>query len=226
VQRCRDELEVAETLGRDRVPDGPGSEGDEAILVVECADDDGFLTERLLERLSVARLHRVSTGRPVPPLYVCCRGPERARRVRNFVVDEIIDATWVESSYFEVFSVVYFHVMPAHEAVADWPAALRLRVAHRIASRLCHLEVLHPDDLWTNEAGAVRRGAGPAMSGLDAVRADRDASPPRGPLVGVVRFSVEDDPDTGEPLLHVEVEVPPTDRRLGATDLLVGVPCL
>jgi arsenical pump membrane protein len=232
VHRCRDELEVAETLGQDR----PGSELgsgddeidealDEAILVVECDDGDGFLTERLLERLSVARLHRMTTGRPVPPLYVCCRGPERARRARNFVVDEIIDATWVESSYFEVFSVVYFHVIPAHEAAADWPSALRMRVAHRIASRLCHLEVLHPDDLWTTEAGAVRRGAGPAISGLEAVRADRAASPARGPLVGVVRFSIEDG-DDGEPLVLVEVEVPPTDRRLGATDLLVGVPCL
>jgi arsenical pump membrane protein len=219
VRRCQDELELTEILGR-------AQQGDQAILVIECSDAEGFATENLLERLSVDRLHRVANGQLVPPLYVCCRGPERARRVRNFVVDEIIDATWVESSYFEVFSTVYFHVMPGHESVAEWPAARRLAVAHRIASRLCHLEVLHPDDLWTDEAGAVRRGA-VAMSGLEAVRADRHASPPRGPLVGIVRFAVDEpDGEDGDAVVRVEVEVPPTDRRIGPTDLLVGVPCL
>jgi hypothetical protein len=83
--------------------------------------------------------------------------------------------------------------------------------------------VINPDDLWTDEAGAVRRGA-VAISGLEAVWADRDAAPPRGPLVGVVRFDVD---ETGAaPIVRVEVEVPPTDRRIGPGDPLVGVPCL
>lgn len=135
IARCDNEREAAEVL---MAPDGSGGL---AILLVDGAGDRGLETERLLERLSIARLHEMDSGRAVPRLLAACRGPERARRIGNFVVDKVVDTTWVESSYFAVFASVYFEVLLGDPDLADWDASRQLAIAHRVASRLCHLAV-------------------------------------------------------------------------------------
>jgi hypothetical protein len=216
VERCGSELEAGELLAE---RDG----GDDAVLVVENLPDRSFASERLLERLSIARLHEVDAGRPVRPLYVCCRGADRAQRLTHFVVDKVIDATWAESSYFTVFSTVYFDVLHQHEDLAEWLPERQVAVAHRIASSLCHLEIVSPSDVWF-EVGTGRQSAA-SMTGAMVVSADRSTPVARGPLVGVVHFAVEHDP-AGDPVVAVDVEVPPADERIRSDDLLVGLPCL
>ncbi len=217
VVRCDNERAAAEILAERRP-------GDEAALVTEGSHDRAFDVERLLEQLSVARLDQAASGHPVPALYVCCRGPERAQQLRTFVVDEVIDSTCVESSYFAVFSNVYFEVMSGDREVADWPADRQLAVAHRVASRLCHLDIWRPGDVSLDHAGPGLKRA-PAMTGAAAVQADRAAVATRGPLIGVARFGVEPD-DDGEPVVTVDVDIPAKDKPIGPNDLLVGLPYL
>jgi hypothetical protein len=97
----------------------------------------------------------MDAGHPVPRLLVACRGAERARRVGNFVVDKVVDMTWVESSYFAVFGSVYFDVLLADEDLANWDATRQLAVAHRIASRLCHLDVARAGSLGGEPVGTL-----------------------------------------------------------------------
>jgi hypothetical protein len=221
VRRCGSEVAAVEILltGEER--------DDEAILLVESFAEGAFDTEKLLQRLSVERLHQArSDAEKVAPLYVCCRGPDRSRRIRNYVVDEIIDATWVEASYFAVFTNLYLDAMIGEEAIANWPLKQRLEVADRVAQQLCHLELVRPGDLWADEPGAVDKTV-LGMSGAEAVREDRAAGPARGPLVGVIRFDVEpESADSDEPIVAVRVDVPPGDERIEPDDLLVCLPCL
>jgi hypothetical protein len=192
VWRCRDEMEAIQVL--DASEEGP----DEAVLAVEGLGGQWFDVEHLLGQLSVERLHRAGGDRPAPPLYVCHRGGVQARRMRSFVVDELIDATWVEASYFTVFGTVYRTVMSSYESLANWPRPRRLAVAHRIASRLCAFEVHHA----------------------------RHAPLHRSPLVGTVRFSVEEDADAR---LVVDIDEPPAAADLAALDpeaLLVRLHCV
>lgn len=163
VQRCDNERIAAEALAA-----SAGSAA-LAILVVDGAGDRGLDIERLLERLSIARLHEIDAGRPVPRLLVACRGAERARRVGNFVVDKVVDTTWVESSYFAVFGSLYFDVLLADEDVADWDAVRQLGVAHRIASLLCHLDVATSDSLASEPLGTVEFGVERADDGARPV---------------------------------------------------------
>jgi len=149
VTRCDNEISAADLLDPSADPD------DAAILVLEGADEIGLDSERLLERLSIARLHHVDAGRPVPELYVGCRGADRAWRVGNFVVDKVVDTTWVEASYFTLFSSVYFDVLLADEELANWSPVRQLAVAHRVASRLCHLDVAPAGGLRTEAAGSI-----------------------------------------------------------------------
>jgi Na+/H+ antiporter NhaD/arsenite permease-like protein len=219
VRKCPSEVAAVEILLTSEARD------DEAILVVESFAEGAFDTEKLLQRLSVERLHQARTDwAKVAPLYVCCRGPDRSRRIRNYVVDEITDATWVEASYFAVFTNLYLDAMIGEEAIANWPQRQRLEVADRIAQELCHLELVRPGDLWADEPGAVDKTV-VGMSGAEAVREDRAAGPARGPLVGVIRFDVEWD-GAGRPVVAARVDVPPGDERIEPDDLLVCLPCL
>jgi len=221
VRKCASEVAAVEILLTSEARD------DEAILLVESFAEGAFDTEKLLQRLSVERLHQArSDPEKVAPLYVCCRGPDRSRRIRNYVVDEIIDATWVEASYFAVFTNLYLDAMIGEEAIANWPQKQRLDVADRIAQQLCHLELVRPADLWADEPGAVDKSV-LGMSGAEAVREDRAAGPARGPLVGVIRFDVEAESDDADvPVVAVRVDVPPGDERIEPDDLLVCLPCL
>jgi Na+/H+ antiporter NhaD/arsenite permease-like protein len=221
VRKCASEVAAVEVLLTSEARD------DEAILLVESFAEGAFDTEKLLQRLSVERLHQArSDAEKVAPLYVCCRGPHRSRRIRNYVVDEIIDATWVEASYFAVFTNLYLDAMIGEEAIANWPQKQRLDVADRVAHQLCHLELVRPSDLWADEPGAVDKTV-LGMSGAEAVREDRAAGPARGPLVGVVRFDVElEAGDADVPVVAVRVDVPPGDERIEPDDLLVCLPCL
>jgi arsenical pump membrane protein len=217
--RCGNERDATEVLMRRR-------RRDEAIVVIDDVADRTFDTDELLQRLSVARLNEADAGHPVPPLYICCRGPARAQRVANFVVDEVIDATWVESSYCAVFATVYFDVVYGDQDLADWSIGRRVAVAHDIASRLCHLDVQRPSDLWFEEPGTGMQSAA-TMTGAAVVRADRAApsSATHGPLIGVAHLGVDRDP-SGEPIVTVDIEVPASDEPLSRGDLLLGLPYL
>ena len=150
VARCDNERDAADLLSPAASPD------EEAILLLEGSGEVGLDSERLLERLSIARLHHGDADNPVPALYVGCRGADRAWRIGNFVVDKVVDTTWVESSYFSVFSAVYFDVLLADEELANWLPVRQLAVAHRVASRLCHLDVAAVGGLRSEAQGSVR----------------------------------------------------------------------
>jgi len=150
VKRCSSEREVAEELAAGDDPEG------EAILVLDGAGEEGFDCERMLERLSLSRLHALDAGRPVPYLLVGCRGAEAARRIANFVVDKVIDTTWVEASYFTAFSRVYFDVVLDDEELANWSSLRQLAVANRSASQLCHLDVGTRGTLRSTPLGTLR----------------------------------------------------------------------
>jgi hypothetical protein len=150
VTRCGGEVEAADLLAEAADPD------DVAVLVLDGVDEAGLDSERLLERLSIARLHEIDAGREVPFLFVGCRGADRAWRLGNFMVDKVVDTTWVESSYFAVFSAVYFDVVLADEELANWPTARQLAVAHRVASQLCHLDVARQGELRSEVAGTAQ----------------------------------------------------------------------
>lgn len=216
---CTSELEAADVLAR-------RASGDSAILVIDRVVDRGLDSEKLLERLSIARLHDAAAGRTVPPLYVCCRGPERTQRLRNFVVDKVVDATWVESSYFAAFAAVYFDVVLQDEDLANWPPERQLAVADRVASRLCHLDIGRPGDPRLAEvgaaAGAVSRagalspslpgptgGAGGTAGGDDAV-------------IGTVRFSIDRDDDQAS-VVVVDIVAPEADRPAARRDLVAAL---
>jgi hypothetical protein len=157
---------------------------------------------------------------------VCCRGPDRARRVRTYVVDEIIDATWAEASYFAVFTNLYLNTMAGSEAIANWPQKERLAIADRVAQQLCHLELMRPRDLWASEPGAAGRTP-IGMTGAEAVRQDRRVAPARGPLVGVLRFHVDAGDDDGQaPVVTARLTVAGDDHLVEDDDLLVCLPCL
>lgn len=149
VARCANERDAADLLA------AAGDPEEEAILVLEGVDEAGLDSERLLERLSISRLHHDDADEPVPMLLVGCRGADRAWRVGNFVVDKVVDTSWVESSYFAVFAFVYFDVVLADEDLANWPAVRQLAVAHRVASRLCHLDVARAGGLRSDPGGSV-----------------------------------------------------------------------
>ena len=149
IERCDSERHAADFLA------DVGDEGDQAVLVLEGSGEVGLDSERLLERLSIARLHRAEAGMQLPTLIVGCRGEDRAWRIGNFVVDNVIDTTWVESSYFSVFSSVYFDVLLGDEDLANWTAVEQLAVGHRIASQLCHLDVARPAGLRTAAVGSL-----------------------------------------------------------------------
>jgi Na+/H+ antiporter NhaD/arsenite permease-like protein len=219
VRRCHSVEAVAEILATDEACD------DEAILAVESFAEGAFDMERLLERLSLQRLQQArSDPEGITPLYVCSRGPDRARRMRKYVVDEIIDATWVEASYFAVFTTLFLTTLPGDETTANWPQDLRLGVAHRIAHQLCHLELVRARDLWAHEPRAADRTV-VGMTGSEAVEEDRRIGPARGPLVGVIRLQVEPGEDDGR-IVTVHVDIPAGDEAIEADDLLVCLPCL
>ncbi|HMG43220.1 MAG TPA: anion permease [Acidimicrobiales bacterium] len=150
VVSCDNERDAADLLSPSASPD------DAAILLLEGAGEVGLDSERLLERLSIARLHHGDSRKPVPFLLVGCRGADRAWRIGNFVVDKAVDTTWVESSYFSVFSAVYFDVLLADEELANWLPVRQLAVAHRVASQLCHFEVAPVGSLRSAAEGSVR----------------------------------------------------------------------
>lgn len=150
VSRCDNERDAADLLSSSASPD------EEAILLLEGSAEVGLDSERLLERLSIVRLHQGNSDAPVPFLLVGCRGADRAWRIGNFVVDKVVDTTWVESSYFSVFSAVYFDVLLADEELANWSPVRQLAVAHRVASQLCHFDVAPVGSLRSEAEGSVR----------------------------------------------------------------------
>jgi hypothetical protein len=208
---CDSELHAADLLAH-RAPD------DEAILVIEGAGDRGLDSDLLLERLSLVRLHDAENGRVVPPLFVCCRGAERAQRVQNFVVDKVIDVTWIESSYFAVFSAVYFDVVLDDPELAEWTASRQLAIAHRVASRLCHLDIGHPGD--PRMADLLGAASAPASALGAAARTGRQG-PAGDSLIGLVRFTV--DRDDGEPTVIADILPPPLDRTFVRRDLVAAL---
>jgi hypothetical protein len=216
VVRCPSEVQAAEALGAQ-----PG--GDEAILVVEGTGERAFDTEKLLERLSIVRLHAAEAS-PVPALYVCCRGDERLRRLRNFVVDKVIDVTWVESSYFTVLASVYFDLMRDHEELARWSTERQLALADRVASRLCHLAVWRPGDESPDTLDSRPEPGRPGGT-APLARPGRAGPPVPGRSARVLRFRVEpdDDDDTTPPVVRADVTVPPKDEPLAPRDLLVAL---
>lgn len=152
VHRCENERDAADVLAP------AGDPAEEAILVLEGSGEMGLDSERLLERLSISRLHQDDAGNEVPTVLVGCRGADRAWRIGNFVVDKVVDTTWVEASYFSVFASVYFDVLLADEDLANWSPTQQLAVAHRIAGQLCHLDVAAPGSLRTEPLGSMTFG--------------------------------------------------------------------
>jgi arsenical pump membrane protein len=214
VVRCGGEAQVAAVLAHDRLAAA-------ALLVIDEPGDSVLVAERLLERLSVTRFAAGEAGRAVPPLFVCCRGRERAERLRSFVVDDVVDATWVESSYAAAFTTVYFDVVGNDEELAGWPTARRLAAAHDVASRLCHLDVW-PAGASTRDDGGRRRGAAAFAADL-APAGGGPGGLGHGPLVGVARVGV-DRTTPNAAVVTVDVVAPTPGEPLGDHDLLVGLP--
>jgi arsenical pump membrane protein len=229
VEICKSELEAADVLAR-------RASGDSAILVIDRTSDRGLDSEKLLERLSIARLHDAAAGRTIPPLYVCCRGPERTQRLRNFVIDKVIDATWVESSYFATFAAVYFDVVLQDEDLANWPPERQLAVADRVASRLCHLDIGRPGDPRLAEVGAAAgvvsragtlapsvpgsgstAGGGGVLNSGGGVLASGDDA-----VIGSVRFSIDRDEDQAS-VVVVDLVPPEADRAAARRDLVAAL---
>jgi hypothetical protein len=225
VATFQQEREVADVL-----LERPGP--DDAILIIDNEDGAAVVSDRTLERLSLARVRRRSAGRSVPAFFLCCRGAGRAERLRNFVVDEVVDATSIEASYLTAFATVWFEVLPGYEAITHWPLSRRARVAHAIASRLCHLDVRRPDDVTFVEAGSTLVAT--AMKTAALVESDRASATRRGPIIGTVEFpSPGPDAEAEEVVVRVDIAVEGLEAPPAAlpgedppTRLVVGIPYL
>jgi hypothetical protein len=221
--RFDDERVAADVLMNDPGPT-------DAILVIDTERRTDVVSERTLERLSLARVRRGAAGHPVPAFFLCCRGRGRAERLRNFVVDEVVDATAVESSYLTAFVTVYFEVLPTYEAFTHADVSRRVRVAHGIASRLCHLDVWRPADLSFTKDGTAH-GAGD-LAADEIVRLDRRFPSRRGPLIGLVEFPPAGSDRADEVAVRVDIPVedlpsaPPRPVDEGGSRLALGIPYL
>jgi Na+/H+ antiporter NhaD/arsenite permease-like protein len=216
-----------ERVAADVLMERPGPH--DAILVIDTEDGANVVSEKTLERLSLARVRRSAAGEPVPAFFLCCRGAGRADRLRNFVVDEVIDATSVEASYLTAFATVYFEVLPGFQAIAHSDVGRRVRLAHGIASRLCHLDVWRPADVRFVKDGTTQEARDLAPD--EIVELDRTYPSRRGPLVGVVEFPPSDSDRDEEVRVRVDIPVaelpvaPPLFED-GGIRLVVGIPYL
>jgi hypothetical protein len=225
-------LEVARFTDEQRATDvlmeqpAPG----DALLVIDTEDGTAVVSDKMLERLSLARVRRAAAGLRVPAFFLCCRGLGRAERLRNFVVDEVIDATSYEASYLTAFATVYFEVLPGYRAITHAHVGRRIEVAHGIAARLCHLDVWRPSDVrFVVDGGTV--SLADELTPADLVRLDRSHPTRRGPLIGVIGFPPPDEGAEDEVAVRVDIPVaglasaPETIGPEGPR-LVVGIPYL
>ncbi|MFN8018022.1 MAG: anion permease [Acidimicrobiales bacterium] len=185
------------------------------ILLFDDVDDRLLSTERLLEAMSAWRLRLTRGGETPPVLIVQCLGEARREHLQRFMVDEIIDSSWIDRSYFEVLAGVYLDlVVSGHAEPGD-----AFLTAGGIANQLATYEI--------HEARGLEL-QGPLAAPIPVVglplaevaELGNQAMELQGPVIGLARIDVD------HASVTLRIVSPLADAIVGPDDLILVAPHL
>lgn len=199
------------------------------VVVFDDPASEFWSIERLLEVLSLERLRQISAGATVSPLMVQCNGPRRREFLSRFVVDEVVDSSWLARSYFQVLTQAYFGALRGEEdgfsnPHGGFPTEIRFRAAHHAALALLRFQVL-PAHLLTLQLPGLGPTPVDEMDYFTALAQSRVAIGLSGPVVGGARFRTEQR-STDHPMLVMQLLGPSGDDHVDDDDLILLIPHL